>query len=198
MKKIIEAFDRQPIINLKGRRYILNPLIDHMPNTPHELILDVVKELSKLTDLKKVNKIVGEEDRGGYIAALIAYKNKKDLAMVKWNPLGLEGDHAVNFRNAYTKGKMYLHGISKGDKVILVEDLIDSGGTIIAMIKLLKRVGVKIYGIIAVAEKIDYHGREKIRKATGYDVKCLLKVSCSEEKSTVVWVNGKNIKNKNS
>mgnify|MGYP003395891842 CR=1 FL=1 len=37
--------------------------------------------------------------------------------MVKWNPLGLEGDHAVNFRNAYTKGKMYLHGVSKGDKV---------------------------------------------------------------------------------
>jgi len=186
MKKIIESFNNQPLINLKGRKYILNPLLDHTPNTTYELMKDVVMELSKLSNFKKINKIVGEEDRGGYIAALVAYKNKKDLAMVKWNPIGLKGDCAVDFRNAYTKGKMYLYGVSKGDKVILVEDLIDSGGTIIAMVKLLEENGVEICDIITVVEKINYNGIRRIKKETGYNVKCLLKVDCSGEKSTVV------------
>jgi len=188
MKRIIKAFDNQPLINLNGRKYILNPLIDHFPETPYKLMSDAVKELSKLTNFKNINKIVGEEDRGGYIAALMAYKHKKALAMVKWNPDGLECGHVVNFRNAYTKGKMYLHGVSKGDRVVLIEDLIDSGGTLIAMIKLLEKAEINICDIIVVAEKINYNGRERVKKETGYDIKSLIKVSNNGRKSKVIFI----------
>lgn len=186
MKNIIKAFDNQPLIDLKGRKYILNPLIDHIPDTPYNLIADVVKELSKVSNFKKINKIIGEEDRGGYIAALMAYKYKKSLAMTKWNPDGLECGHVINFRNAYTGGKMYLHGVSEGDRVMIVEDLIDSGGTLVAMIRLLEEAKVTINDILVVAEKIDYNGRERIKKETGYDIKSLIKVSNNGEKSKVI------------
>lgn len=186
MEEIIKAFDNQPLTLINNRKYIVNPLLDHMPETKYELLEDVVLELSKLTSFDDAQKIVGEEDRGGYIAALMAYEHKKSLAMVKWNPSGLQSEHPVDFRNAYTSGKMYLHGIKKGDRVILVEDLIDSGGTIIAMIKLLQDAGAVIVDIITVAEKIDYDGRERIKNETGFDVKSLLKVQCLDEKSKVI------------
>lgn len=186
MKNIIKAFNNQPLINLKGRKYILNPLIDHIPETSYSLVSDVVKELSRLTNFEYINKIVGEEDRGGYIAAIMAYKHKKALAMTKWNPDGLECGHVIDFRNAYTKGKMYLHGVSEKDKIILIEDLVDSGGTLIAMIKLLGKVKVEIRDILVVAEKIDYNGRERVKKETGYDIKSLIKVGNNGGKSKVI------------
>ncbi len=187
MKNIIKAFDNQPLVDLNGRKYIINPLIDHYPETPYKLISSVVKELSKLTDFKNINKIVGEEDRGGYIAALMAYRHKKAIAMTKWNPSGLECGHVVNFRNAYTGGKMYLHGVSKGDKIVLIEDLIDSGGTLVAMIKLLEKAEVKICDILVVAEKINYNGRSKVKKETGYNIKSLIKVSNKGKKSKIIF-----------
>lgn len=191
MKKIIKSFDNQKLTKLNGHNYLINPITDHTPETPAALLKEIVRELSRLTNFSKANKVVGEEDRGGYIAALIALENNKSLAMVKWNPIGLKGQIAVNFRNAYTEGKMYLYGIKKGDRVILVEDLIDTGGTIIGMIKLLKKSGIKIIDVIAIAAKDEYKGIERIREETGIEVKHLLKFSCTEKRSKVVEVKGK-------
>lgn len=188
MKELITAFQDQPLKRINGRDYIVNPLLDHYPETSYALMEDAVKELSCITDLSKIDKIVGEEDRGGYIAALMAFYHKKSLAMVKWNPSGVDGTIGIDFRNAYTSGKMFLNGVKSGDKVLIVEDLIDSGGTIIAMINLLKYAGVEIYDIITIVDKIDYGGRERILKETGFNVKSLLGVTCEGKTSKVVSV----------
>jgi adenine/guanine phosphoribosyltransferase-like PRPP-binding protein len=188
MKYLVEAFDDKPLIKMKNTNYVLNPLLDHEPETSFELMRDVVQELSKITDFSQADKIVGEEDRGGYIAALIAYEHKKSLGMVKWNPDILKGKVGVDFRNAYTEGKMYLYGVNPGDKVILIEDMVDSGGTIISMIKLLEKIEVDIKDIVVLAEKEEYHGIERIKKETGRDVKCILQFTCLGERSRVTRI----------
>jgi adenine phosphoribosyltransferase len=188
MKELIKAFCNQPLKQIDGRVYIVNPLLDHYPETSYALMKDVVTELSRITDLSKIDKIVGEEDRGGYIAALMAFCHKKSLAMVKWNPIGVDGHIGVDFRNAYTSGKMYLNGVKMGDRVLIVEDLIDSGGTIIAMIKLLQCAGVEIYDIIVVVDKVDYGGRERILRETGFNVKSIIGVTCKNGSSAVISV----------
>lgn len=193
MKEIIKAFHNQEIIKMKGSNYIINPLFDHEPETSYKLMKDAIRELSTLTDFSKANKIIGEEDRGGFIAALMAYKHKKSLAMVKWSPINLKRQISINFRNIYSEGKMYLYGVKKGDKIILVEDLIDSGGTIIAMIKLLKRAKVTIKDVICVAEKKENNGIRRIEKQTGIKVRCLLRFTCTGNKSKVIEVRNKKV-----
>jgi adenine/guanine phosphoribosyltransferase-like PRPP-binding protein len=194
MQQIIKAFHHQPLVFLKDRKYIVNPLCDHCPATTYELVDDVVKELSKLIDFGKATKIIGEEDRGGFVAALIAYYHKLPFGLVKWNAAGLDGQIYVPFRNAYAEGKMYLNGAEQGDKVIVVEDIIDSGGTIIAMINLLKKAKIKIIDIVAIAEKVEYKGVERIRQETGFYVKHLIKVASNGgDLSKVVWVKGRKV-----
>ena len=194
MKEVIRAFHNQKIVKVNGHNYLINPITDHNPDTTYTLLRDVVKELSNLTNFSKANKIVGEEDRGGYIAALMAYEKKKSLGMVKWNPAQLKGLIGVNFRNAYTEGKMYLNGCKKGDKVILVEDLIDTGGTISSMVKLLQKHQITILDIICVADKEEYAGIDRIEKETGIRPKSLIQFTCVNKKSKVVQVKNKPIK----
>ncbi len=188
MKEIFKAFNKQPVKWIKNRNYVITPLLDHEPETTYALMNDVVKSLSKLTNFSKANKVVGEEDRGGYIASLLAYENKKALAMVKWFPVDIKKNIKIKFRNAYTHGNMYLYGVQKGDRVILVEDMIDSGRTIIAMIKLLRKVGAKIIDVIVIAEKEEFNGINRIKKETGIDVKFLLRFSSNGYISKVTWV----------
>lgn len=190
MKEIIKAFNNQTIKLVKNRNYIITPLLDHEPETSYQLMKDVVKELSKLTDFSKADKVVGEEDRGGYIAALLAYANKKSLGMVKWFPVNLGDRVSVDFRSAYAEGKMYLYGVRKGDRIILVEDMVDSGGTIVAMIELLRKIGAEIVDIILIGEKEELNGVDRIKKATGLDVKYLIRFSCLGNKSRVTFVRG--------
>jgi len=191
MNELINCFHDRPLVKLKRTNYLINPLLDHSPETEYKLVRDAVKEISKVIKFSKINKIVCEEDRGGYIGSIVAYTHKKSLAMVKWNPSGLNGQHEISFRNAYHEGKMYLYGIKPGDKVVLIEDLIDSGGTIISMIKLLKKADVEIVDVVCIAEKVDLDGVKRIKKETGIDVKTLLKFTAKGERSKVIEVKGK-------
>lgn len=188
MKEVIDAFHNRPLVKVKDRNFLVNPLTDHHPTTPYDLVEDTLTELTKLTDFSKATKIIGEEDRGGFLAALMAYKHKLPFGLVKWNPLELSGTVSIEFRNAYTEGKMYLYGAEKGDKVILVEDMVDSGGSIIAMIELLRKAEIELVDVIAVAEKFEYKGIERIKNETGIEVKHLLKFNSQGTQSKVVWV----------
>ena len=189
MDEIIKAFDKKPVSFIRDRNYVINSICDHEPETSYKLMEDIVENLSRLTDFSKADKIVGEEDRGGYIAALLAYTNKKSLGMVKWYQVRSGKNIKVKFKNAYTEGEMYLYGVNKSDRVIIVEDMVDSGGTIISMIKLLKKAGAKIIDIIAIAEKEEYEGIKRIKEETGIEVKILLRFSSCGNCSKVTWIN---------
>jgi adenine phosphoribosyltransferase len=189
MKKdyVQETFNRQKIVIVSNKRYCINSLTDHTPITKSELLEQVSEEISKRVDFSKADVLIGEEDRGGYLCALMSYIQKKPFTLTKWNPTGLEGEISIGFRNAYTNGKLFLNGVKnfKGKKAIIVEDIIDTGGTVIAMIELLQNNGIKVIDVIAVAEKTDYGGIEQIEKETGIKPKVLVRFSSGKKWSKV-------------
>lgn len=185
---IRNTFDNQPVVTVSGKKYCVNSLTDHLPITKPELLEQIAIEMSNCVEYKHADFLVGEEDRGGYLTALMAFVWKKPFTLTKWNPSGFEGEISVDFQNAYTNGKLYLNGIKDfgGKKAIIVEDLIDTGGTIIAMIKLLRSNNIEVIDVIAVAEKSDYQGIERIEKETGIKPKVLVRFSSGETHSTII------------
>jgi adenine phosphoribosyltransferase len=185
---ITETFNNQPIVQVSGKKYCINSITDHLPITRPELLQQVIDEMTEVMDYTVADFLIGEEDRGGYICALMSVAWKKPFTLTKWNPSGFEGDVLIEFRNAYTHGNLYLNGIKdmKGKKVIIVEDIIDTGGTIIAMTNLLRAHDIEVIGIIAIAEKVDYKGLERIKQQTGITPKVLVSFLSNESKSHVI------------
>lgn len=183
---IFNAFDNRPVKIVSGKKYVLNPLTDHQPITKPELLQQIIDEASAMVDFKNADFIVGEEDRGGYICSLLSIPWHKPFTLVKWNPSGLEGELKIEFRNAYTHGSLYLNGVTEGlKKAIIIEDLIDTGGTVVAMVELLRKAGVEILDIFAVAEKTDYDGKARIIRETGLTPKVLLSFGSEGDTSKV-------------
>jgi adenine/guanine phosphoribosyltransferase-like PRPP-binding protein len=86
----------------------------------------------------------------------------------------------------YASGKLFLNGIESHDRVIIVDDMISTGGTMLAMIHAVQLAEAEIVDIVCVAEKIEYGGVKRILNETGYAVKTLVKVSVSGERSKVI------------
>jgi adenine phosphoribosyltransferase len=190
MKKdyIQETFNNQKIVIVSNKRYCINSLTDHTPITESGLLHQITQEMKEKVNFKKADFLIGEEDRGGYICALMSYVTEKPFTLTKWNPSGLEGEVSVGFKNAYTNGKLFLNGITsfRGKKAIIIEDLIDTGGTVVAMVELLKNNGIEVIEIVAVGEKTDYGGTEKIQKETGLTPKILVQFSSGKTRSKVI------------
>jgi len=176
-----DAFEDRPLVEINGRRFVVNPLTEQVPATPPEMLLDAAWRLAAAANgsLTPSCKIVGEEDKGGVLVAAVSIVTGRPFGLARWCPSGLPGQISVGFESEYADGEIYLNGVDAGDEVVIVDDLISTGGTMIALIEAIEQAGARINDIVCVAEKVEYDGRERIREATGHDVKCLIQLSIS-------------------
>ena len=183
---VIDAFDDQPLIRFNEYKFLINPLTEQVPATSAALLQAASEWLVEAGDYSTANKIVGEEDKGAILVAGVSLATGLPFGMARWYPAGLEGQVSVNFEMEYASGKLFLNGVETGDKVIIVDDMISTGGTMLALIKAVKLAGAEIVDIICVAEKVEYGGVQRIAEETGYPVKTLVKISVSGERSEVI------------
>lgn len=186
-KSLVQAsFDNMPLLPVGDFKFLINPLTEQIPATTAELLRATTEWLVEVGDFRKATKIAGEEDKGAILVASTALETGLPFGMARWYPSGLEGQVGVDFEMEYASGQLFLNGIEQGDQVIIVDDMISTGGTMLALIEAVEKAGAAIVDIICVAEKIEYRGVDRIRKETGYQVKTLLQISVSGERSKVI------------
>ena len=118
--------------------------------------------------------IVGIEARGFVIGAALAYKLCKGVVLVRKKGK-LPGDKiSAEYELEYGTDILEIHkdAIKKGDKVIIIDDLLATGGTVKATIELVERLGGEVLECGFLCELEFLKGREKLQ---GYNVYSLLK-----------------------
>jgi adenine/guanine phosphoribosyltransferase-like PRPP-binding protein len=183
---VIQAFDDQPLVQFEKYKFLINPLTEQIPATSAELLQAATDWIIAEGDFSLATKIAGEEDKGAILVASTSLSTGLPFGMARWYPSGLEGQVSVDFQMEYTSGKLFLNGVTENDQVVIVDDMISTGGTMLALIQAVQSAKADIVDIVCVAEKIEYGGVEKVIRETGYNVKTLLKVSTSGERSKVI------------
>jgi len=87
------------------------------------------------------------------------------------------GEVAVGLANEYIEEgstQVYLNGVRPGDRVLIVDDLISTGGTLCALIEAVRLAGGEILEIFTVGEKTENDGRRYLREQSGLSVKTLI------------------------
>ncbi len=133
---------------------------------------DKIIELAKNIQFDKVAAI---ESRGFVFASTVAYLLKKPFVLLrKKNKLPADV-HSVDFELEYGKATIEVHkdSIEKNEKILIIDDLIATGGTAEAGAKLIEISGGKVAGFIFVINLFDLPG-EKLLKKNGYLVNCLI------------------------
>ena len=134
--------------------------------------IDQIVEKSKKY---KFDKIAGIESRGFVFASAVSYILKKPFILLrKKNKLPAE-THSVNFELEYGKATMEVHkdSIEKDENILLIDDLIATGGTATAALKLIEISGGKVSGFIFVINLFDLGGLDSLKKS-GYNVENLI------------------------
>lgn len=136
-----------------------------------KLAIDSINESLKDVDY---DVVVGPESRGFIFGVPVAYANGKGFVPVrKKGKLPCETiseDYSLEYGTATIE--MHKDAIVPGQKVVIVDDLIATGGTTEAIIKLIERLGGEVVKIVFLIELEGLNGREKL---TGYDVDSVIK-----------------------
>jgi len=113
--------------------------------------------------------IVGAESRGFIFGAPMAYKQHKPFVLIrkKGKLPGKTVSQSYDLEYGSTEIEMHTDSFEKGARVLIVDDLIATGGTTEAMIKLVEKLGGVVAGVCVLIELPELKGREKI---AGYRV----------------------------
>ncbi len=114
----------------------------------------------------KFDKISAIESRGFVFASAVSYLLKKPLILLrKKNKLPAER-HSVDFKLEYGEATIEVHkdSISKNEKVLIIDDLIATGGTAEAAAKLIETSGGEVAGFIFIINLFDLPGNDLLKK----------------------------------
>ena len=134
------------------------------------LAIDSLEGLFKAVDF---DAIVAVESRGFLFGAPLADRLKKPIIPVRKPGKLPAATHATEYALEYGTNTMEIHvdGISKNDRVLLLDDLLATGGTLAAAARLVEISGGIIVGTGVVIELLDLSGRKGLE---GYNVKSLI------------------------
>lgn len=189
LREVKEDLEKAKIVKIKQGEnvydYIVNPLSSGVPEIPSQALWGCAYEMARLLDIERSCKILVPEAMGFHIGAALSMVTGLPLLMVRKRPYFLMGEKKIAKKTGYEESILYLNSIEKGDKIILVDSIIATGGTLLAIIKALKELGAVVKDAAVVVEREDFKGVEIIEKETGVRVKSLLKVSISSGKVIV-------------
>lgn len=166
----------------------LKDYIVDVPNYPKEGILfkditplllngeafnEATNRLAEFAKKVGANLVVGPESRGFIFGCPVA--NKLGVGFVPIRKPGKLPRTTIEEKYDLEYGSnilsVHADAIKKGDKVIIIDDLLATGGTLEAAVKLINRCGAEVVGIGCVIELADLNGKEKLENI---NIECLI------------------------
>jgi adenine phosphoribosyltransferase len=126
----------------------------------------------------KVDKIAGMEARGFILGGAVAHQLSAGFVPIRKKGKLPHETVRIAYSLEYGVDEMEMHrdAVKPGEKVILVDDLIATGGTAVGATKLLRQIGAEVVGACFVIDLPDLGGRKKLEEL-GVDVHTLVEFS---------------------
>jgi len=178
---LIEA----PIIKKNEYDYIIHPIIDGIPEINPVLLEEVVDEiLKRLKNIGEFDKILTIESMGIPLAANLSNKTNVPFTIIRKRKYGFSDELIAYQKTGYSKNKLYINGLKKGEKIIIVDDLISTGGTLRGILRELSKIDVEIKGIYIVVNKGEEV--EKINKEFNLKIDVLTNIKIIKNKIKIL------------
>ncbi len=175
-----KSLSEAPVVKFGEYDYFVHPITDGIPLGRPEVLTEVLAELAKVGDWSRCDKIVTAESMGFPLAAGLAPLVHKPYVFIRKRQYGLPGEVSLKQTTGYSKTDMFINNIHRGDRVIFVDDVISTGGTLYAIVKALRQMAAVVTEALIVFEKT----REKARmeRELGLPIRTLMAVDVVDRK----------------
>ena len=142
-------------------------------SSPEGLKMSIDQMVDQLKNID-FDLVAGSESRGFVFGTPVAYALGKGFVLVRKKGKLPRETISQEYDLEYGTATLEMHkdAIKPGDRVVIVDDLIATGGTTEAMIKMIERLGGKVVKICFVMELAGLGGRDRLK---GYDVSSLIR-----------------------
>ena len=107
----------------------------------------------EMVDWSKIDLIVSVEAMGLPLLAAVGDATGKPTVVIRKREYGMEGEVRVDVSTGYSQSSTYINDISPGERILIVDDVISTGGTLEPILATLEDMGVVLQDIVIAIEK---------------------------------------------
>ena len=171
-ERLLKSIGDSEIMEINGYQYFIHPLSDGIPSIDPELLNEAADLMISKCDFD-CDLIVTAETMGIPIATAVSLKLGIPYTVVRKRKYNLPGEVDISQRTGYSKNSMYINGVKKGDRVVVIDDVLSTGGTMKAMLDaLFNRIGCTVVDAAVVFNK-NFMSGDEIFEEFGIKVKSL-------------------------
>tara|TARA_X000001036_G_C20627686_1_gene785847 strand:- start:853 stop:1440 length:588 start_codon:yes stop_codon:yes gene_type:complete len=142
-----------PIIWKGDYPYFIHPITDGVPRLEPDVLKAIIELSVPLIDWQSVDMILGIEAMGLPLMAPLSMRTGIPMVIARKRQYGLKGEIEINQETGYSKGSIFLNDIKQGENLVIIDDVLSTGGTIRSVIEGVKKTGAVIQNIVVVVEK---------------------------------------------
>jgi len=183
MDQLQQSLLEAPIIEKDGYHYFVHPISDGVPMLEPSLLREIVIKIIRKAQLEDVDKIVTPAAMGIHISTAVSLMTDIPLVVLRKPEYGLEGETPLFQQTGYSENQMYINDVEAGDNVLVLDDVLSTGGTLAAICDALEDIGANLIDVVAVIKKV---GGENRLSASPYSAKTLINVDVVDGEVVVV------------
>jgi adenine phosphoribosyltransferase len=177
MKRLRQSVHDAPVVERDGYRYLVHPISNGIPTLDPRLMREVVTGLVQLVDFEDADVVVTPVTMGVHVATALSLVTDVPLVVIRNREYGFDGE--VPFE--HPDGEYYLNDVAAGDRVVVVDDLVNTGQSIAAVVEALDDVGAELLDVACVLRRVE--SRDDLADV---DVKRLLDVAVTADGVEIV------------
>jgi adenine phosphoribosyltransferase len=183
LENLRRSLEAAPIVKMGDYDYFVHPVTDGIPFMEPTVMKEIIDRMQNVGDFN-CDYIVAPEAMGIPLAVPISLRTGIPYNIVRKRRYNLPGEVSVHQVTGYSEKEMYINGLKPGDRIVIVDDVISTGGTMRALIQAFQKMGVRIVDIIVVIEKGEK--KQKIESELNVNIKTLVKVAVINGKLVVL------------
>jgi len=149
-----------PIIWKGEYPYFIHPISDGIPRMDANVLRATRDLIISMVDWSEIDLIVSVEAMGLPLLAAVGEASGKPTVVIRKRSYGMKGEVEVNVSTGYSESTTYINDIKPGERILIVDDVISTGGTLEPILEAIERIGAKLQDIIIAIEK--GNGRERL------------------------------------
>ncbi|MCG7843862.1 MAG: hypoxanthine/guanine phosphoribosyltransferase [Methanomassiliicoccales archaeon] len=183
LERLKASLERSEVVRFGEYQYFVHPITDGIPAMDPQVLDEVLDRIYDIADLQ-CDLIVGAEAMAIPLIVPLSLMTGIPYNVVRKRKYGLSGEVSVRQTTGYSEKELFINGLKEGDRVIIVDDVISTGGTLKAIVLALRSMGVTVVDIIVVVQKTDR--LEQLEKEIGQCIKTLVRVEVKDGKVCVL------------
>ena len=176
-ENIIESLSKSTIMERGGYHYFVHPLTNGIPSCDPKMLEQIIDWMMEVGNLH-CDLILAPETMGVPYAVLLSYKTGIPYSIIRKMSFGFDDEIELTQRTGYSKSNMYVNGVREGMRVVIVDDVVSTGGTLNSIIDAIRSAGASIVDVLVPINKDN--GVSNV-EPSGVKVKTLFDVTANSE-----------------